>query len=372
MTSQLQLPQGPMVWPPTQAWPSAVHAGVRQLKAVARQWRDADGGTMGPILVAVSGGADSLALAAIAAETQRTTGITFGAIVLDHQLQEVTDDVARRTVQICATLGLAPVLTEHLIVPDHADGLEAAARQARYAAFVRCAHAVDAGGVLTAHTANDQAEQVLLGLARGSGVRSLAGIRKQRLHGSAGYKAIRIGRPILELTRHDTEAVCAWAGLSYFQDPMNLDDDVARIRVRKHLLPALTDPDSGLGPGVFSGLTTTAALAAEDADVLDELAVESFRALADEEAAQISFPLNRLRRLKPAILRRVVARAVRQFGAPQPSSERLYAIQELIFPPVGVASSAGPIQLEGHVSLYRTKATDEYAKLLVICSPPSE
>ncbi|NWN87442.1 MAG: tRNA lysidine(34) synthetase TilS [Micrococcaceae bacterium] len=372
MTTQLQVPQGPRIWPPTQAWPPAVHAGINQLKAMAHQWRNADDDSTGPILVAVSGGADSLALAVIAAETQRTTGITFGAIVLDHQLQHVTAKVARRTAEICGMLRLEPVLTERLSVTDHGDGLEAAAREARYAAFVRCAHEVDAAGVVTAHTANDQAEQVLLGIARGSGARSIAGIRKQRHHNSAGYQPIRIGRPILELTRQGTEAICTWAGLRYFQDPMNFDDDVARIRVRNHLLPTLTDPSSGLGPGVFSGLTTTAALAAEDADLLDELAEESYRALADEETHQISFSLAQLRALKPAILRRVVARAVRQFDAPQPTSERLRAVQELIFPPVGVASSAGPIQLEGHVSLYRKKATNEYAKLLVICSPPSE
>lgn len=366
----MQVPKGPATWPPTGAWPATVHAGVAQLKALAQRWGVDPGAS--PIMVGVSGGADSLALAVIAAETQRVTGIGFGAIILDHKLQEVTADVAQRTAQICETFGLAPVLTEGLQVTEHGEGLEAAARRARYDAFVRLADAAQAAGVLTAHTADDQAEQVLLGLARGSGLRSLAGIRKFRQHALAGYEPVNIGRPLLDLTRNDTETLCAWAGVQYFQDPMNDDQSVSRIRVRQHLLPALTDPQTGLGPGVFSGLVTTAVLAADDTDVLEELAAETYDALAVEEPAQIYFPLLQIQALKPAILRRVLAIAVQYFEAPQPSAERLAAIQDLVCPPVGRASSAGPVQLEGHVSVYRKKVTEEYAKLLVTRSVSSD
>lgn len=368
--SDIPLPKGPVTWPPSGAWPAAVHAGVGQLKALAQRWGVDPGAS--PIMVAVSGGADSLALAVMAAETQRVTGIGFGAIILDHRLQEVTADVARRTAQICETFGLAPVLTEGLQVTERGDGLEAAARRVRYDAFVRLTDTAQAAGILTAHTADDQAEQVLLGLARGSGLRSLAGIRKFRQHALVGYEPVNIGRPLLGLTRDDTETICAWAGLQYFQDPMNDDPSVSRIRVRQHLLPVLTDPETGLGPGVFSGLVTTAALAADDTDVLEELAAETYNALAVEEPTQIHFPLFQVQALKPAILRRVVALAVQHFDAPQPSAERLAAIQDLVFPPIGRASSAGPVQLEGHVSVYRKKVTEEYAKLLVIRSASSD
>lgn len=369
--SDIQLPKGPRQWPPSGAWPGAVHAGVGALKALAQRW-EVGPGVASQILVAVSGGADSLALAVVAAETRRVTGIRFGAIILDHKLQDVTADVAQRTARICETLGLGPVLTDELAVTEHGDGLEAAARRARYDAFVQLADTVGAAGVLTAHTADDQAEQVLLGLARGSGLRSLAGIRKFRHHALDGYKPVSIGRPFLELGRNATETICDWAGLQYFQDPMNDDPSVARIRVRHQLLPALTDPKSGLGPGVFSGLVTTAALAADDADVLEELAAQTYGALAVEAPTQVHFPLAQLQALKPAILRRVLVLAVQHFDVPQPSAERLVAIQNLVFPPIGRASSAGPVQLEGHLNVYRKNVTEEYAKLLVIRSVSSD
>lgn len=363
---QVQLPQGPATWPPNRAWPQTVHTGIGQLKDLIERWNIPAETPHHPLLVAVSGGADSLALAVLAAEVQRITGVHCGAIVLDHQLQAVTAAVAQRTAGICSRLGLAPVATQKLTVTASKQGLEADARRARYEAFVQCAHRHQAAGVLTAHTANDQAEQVLLGIARGSGLRSLAGIRQDRMHREPGYEPVRIGRPLLALTREDTESICTWAGIQYFEDPMNDDETIARIRVRKHLLPALADSETGLGPGVFSGLVTTAALAADDADVLEELATETFLNLAVIEPEQISFPLTALQQLKPAILRRVLALAVQHFQAPQPSFERLAAIEELVFPPVGRASSAGPIQLEGQLSVYRKKAGQEYAKLLVV------
>lgn len=370
--SAIPLPQGPETWPPSAAWPAAVHTGVGQLKSLAQRWDVQPGAASAPILVAVSGGADSLALAVVAAETQRVTGNRFGVIVLDHQLQDVTADVAERTTQLCASLGLAPVLTDQLEVLAASDGIEAAARRARYDAFVRLADAAQASGVLTAHTANDQAEQVLLGLTRGSGLRSIAGMQKFRTHTVNGYPPVNIGRPLLGLTREDTEVICHWAGLQYFEDPMNDDHSVTRIRIRKHLLPALADPKSGLGPGIFAGLVTTAALAADDADVLEELAADTYHALAVENTTHVEFRLGQMQALKPAILRRVVASAVQHFDAPQPSAERLAAVQDLVFPPVGRASSAGPVQLEGHVSVYRTTVAEEYAKLLVVRSASSD
>ena len=360
---------GPDTWPPSSAWPAAVHSGVKALRALVEGWSASQDQ---PILVGVSGGADSMALAALAAETQRTTGLTFGALIFDHQLQDVTAQVARQAARSCTVMGLHPVVLRKLTVTPGGDGLEAAARLARYDAFVHCAHEVQAAGVLTAHTENDQAEQVLLGLARGSGLRSIAGIRKQRTHDAPGYGPVRIGRPLLELTREATERICAWAGIRYFEDPMNRDDAIVRIRVRRHLLPALVNPSTGLGPGVFSGLVTTASLAADDAAVLEDIADATYRELVTEEPHQLSFPLKALQRLPPAILRRVIAIAVQHFGAPQPSFERLAAIQELVFPPLGRSSSSGPIQLEGHVSLYRKKGDEEYAKLLVIPSYPRD
>lgn len=360
-------PQGPTNWPPDKAWPKAVHAGIGALKNLLARW-ELPHADAGPVMVAVSGGADSMALAVLAAEVQRVTGIQCGAIIFDHQLQAITADVAQRTAEACARLGLGPVVQHSLTVTPSDEGLEADARRARYDAFGVLAQRLRAAGVLTAHTANDQAEQVLLGIARGSGTRSLAGIRGERPHHGDGHDPVSIGRPLLGLTRADTETICAWAGIEPFHDPMNDDETIARIRVRKRLLPALADPETGLGAGVFSGLVTTAALAADDADFLEEHAATAFRDLADLEATRVTFDLKALQTTHPAILRRVLALAVQHLGGPQPSYERLQALQDLVFPPVGRASSAGPIQLEGHVSAYRQKTAQEYAKLLVITS----
>src|SRR5699024_11511881 len=109
-----------------------------------------------------------------------------------------------------------------------------------------------------------------------------------------------------------------------------------------------------------------------DLDLLEDLADQSYSKLSATTATTIPFPLRQMQDLKPSILRRVVTHAVQQFHAPQPSAERLSAVQNLVFPPMGRASSAGPVQLEGHVSVYREKVSQEYAKLLVIRSTTSE
>ena len=125
---------GPDVWPPRTGWPAAVHRGVKALKAMVDTWSVPD---HQPVLLAVSGGADSMAMAALAAETQRTTGISFGALIVDHRLQAVTEQVAVQAAWSCKTMGLQPVLVQNLTVSAGRDGREAAARQARYEAFVQ-------------------------------------------------------------------------------------------------------------------------------------------------------------------------------------------------------------------------------------------
>src|SRR5699024_5986009 len=179
------------------------------------------------------GSADCVAVAVVAAETQRVTGLQFGAVILDHQLQQVTAAVAQRTAQLCRTLGLAPVLTDTLETTEQGDGLEAAARQARYDAFVRLAARARAAGVSTARTANARTQQVLLWLARGAGLRSLAGFRTSRQHVAASYDPAEIGRPVFSLTRYYTAAVGAWAAIQYLQEPTN--DILSRLPIRARL-----------------------------------------------------------------------------------------------------------------------------------------
>lgn len=208
-----------------------------------------------PLLVACSGGADSLALAAAAAIAGRRRGLGVRAIVVDHGLQPGSDEVAARVVR-----QLAPL--EVLVVPVQVDaggeGLEAAARKARYRALESAAAADEL--VLLGHTLDDQAETVLLGLARGSGTRSLAGMPARRG---------RFARPLLGLRRETTRAACAEFGLEPWDDPHNESPGFARARVRHRVLPVL---EAELGPGIAEALARTAGLARADADLLDEWA----------------------------------------------------------------------------------------------------
>ena len=207
------------------------------------------------VLIACSGGADSMALAEAAAfEGPRWgAGIRVGAVIIDHGLQSGSAEVAARTAEVLTARGLEPVLVRRVEV-GRAGGTEAAARDARYRAFEAAAAETGARAIALAHTLNDQAETVLLGLARGSGSRSLAGMRAI----TEGEKFSYL-RPFLNLTRSTTEAACEGAGIEFWQDPMNDDEAYSRVRVRKNVLPAL---EAELGPGIAEALLATALIAA--------------------------------------------------------------------------------------------------------------
>ena len=214
----------------------------------------AQAGPGGLVLAACSGGADSLALAAALAFEAPAKALRAGAVVVDHGLQ---DGSARRSAEL-----LAPVQVVAVQV-GAAGGPEAAARAARYAALDAVATRTGAELVLLGHTRDDQAETVLLGLARGSGTRSLAG-----MPASSG----RYRRPLLDLDRRTTARACAAQRLQPWQDPHNADPAFARARVRHEVLPVL---ERALGPGVAAALARTAALARADADTLDALAADA-------------------------------------------------------------------------------------------------
>ncbi len=202
---------------------------------------------LGPVAAAVSGGADSLALAAALAFERPGSG----ALVVDHGLQAESAEVAARAAQQCRDLGL-----DAHVLPVQVDGRgEAPARAARYALL----DAQPYDGVLLGHTLDDQAETVLLGLARGSGTRSLAGMAPVRG---------RYRRPFLDLDRATVRAACSEAGLVPWEDPHNADPSYARVRVRAEVLPVL---EATLGPGVAAALARTAMQLREDADALDAL-----------------------------------------------------------------------------------------------------
>ena len=222
--------------------------------------------TEGLVLVALSGGADSLALAAATAFEAGRAGIRAGAVIVDHNLQPGSADVAARAAETARQLGLEPVLVVGVTVGDDGSGPEAAARMSRYAAFDAALERTGASGVLLGHTLDDQAETVLLGLARGSGPTSLRGM------------AARTGpilRPLLGIRRAATRQFCVDAGLEPWSDPQNFDPRYARVRVRETVLPVL---ENELGPGVGLALARTAEALREDSDALDELARTGLRA----------------------------------------------------------------------------------------------
>ncbi|WP_017792023.1 tRNA lysidine(34) synthetase TilS [Leucobacter salsicius] len=245
------------------------------------------------VLVALSGGADSLALAFALAHEAPRSGVRSGAIIIDHGLQPGSAEVAEAAAAQARQLGLTPVIVERVHVDGESDrgGPEAAARSARYEAFTNAATATGARAILTAHTHDDQAEQVLLGIARGSGLRSIAGIPARRTLGDEPAAGVML-RPFLApdgetgapaITRATTEAACADYEASFWRDPHNSDPTYARVRVRERVLPML---EAELGPGVADALVRTAALAREDADALDDMATEVAQGLLRGRVAE--------------------------------------------------------------------------------------
>jgi tRNA(Ile)-lysidine synthase len=216
-------------------------------------------------------------------------------------------------------------------------GPEAAARDARHAALDAAADEAGAGAILLGHTLDDQAEQVLLGLARGSGTRSLAGMRPARG---------RLLRPLLGLRRADTLEICEAEGLEPWHDPSNADPAYARSRTRVEVLPLLEEK---LGPGVAESLARTAAILQLDADYLEDVANDTFARLREQSGAEISLPEEALRELAPAVRFRVIAKAAAAVGGQQPSYQRLLAAEALL----RRQGSAGPVELPGGVGVYR-------------------
>jgi tRNA(Ile)-lysidine synthase len=213
------------------------------------------------VLVACSGGPDSLALAAALAFVAPRAGLRAGGVTVDHGLQ---DGSAARAASVAAALtglGLEPVRAVSVTVRGDG-GPEAAARTARYDALSAVAAELGAAAVLLGHTLDDQAETVLLGLARGSGPRSLAGMPPRR-----GV----FRRPLLGVRRSVTAAACAALGLDPWDDPHNADRRYTRVRVRLDALPAL---EAALGPGVAEALARTADQLRADAEVLENISSE--------------------------------------------------------------------------------------------------
>ena len=324
--------------------PAAGVAAVRL--AVGRALADLPAGSL--VLVACSGGADSLALAAgtafvvgraarRAAEAGGVPPLRAGAVVVDHGLQEGSAAVAARAAAQCRDLGLDPVLVVRASVGTEG-GPEAAARDARYGALEDSARSRGAATVLLGHTLDDQAETVLLALARGSGPRSLAGMPPVR-----GV----FRRPLLGLRRTDTAAACAAQGLVPWQDPSNAGgpDGPRRSRVRHEVLPAVARV---LGPGVVPALARTAEQLREQADAIDTLAEDL---LARAAGPGDGWDVDVLAAAVPGIRRAALHAAALRGGCPAGSLTRRHvlALDALLVDWHG----QGPAHLPGGVEAVR-------------------
>ncbi|MFI8517840.1 tRNA lysidine(34) synthetase TilS [Streptomyces sp. NPDC085481] len=255
------------------------------------------------VLVACSGGADSMALASALAFEARKLDLRAGGITVDHGLQEGSEQRAREVADRMTALGLDPVETVTVTV-GRDGGPEAAARDARYAALDAVAERHGATAILLGHTRDDQAETVLLGLARGSGIRSLSGMAA--VSGTAG----RYRRPFLELDRQTVRKACIAQELAVWDDPHNSDPAYTRSRLRHEGLPAL---EKALGKGVVEALARTAQLSRDDADALDSWAADAEAHVRDETGR---LECAKLHGLPPAVRRRVLRRAMIAEGAP--------------------------------------------------------
>jgi tRNA(Ile)-lysidine synthase len=245
-----------------------------------------------PVVVACSGGPDSLALLALAV----VVDLAPVAVYVDHGLRDESHEDGRVVARAAEQLGVpARMIAVHV---EPGPNLEARARDARYDALERARVDVNASAVLVGHTADDQAETVLLNLLRGSASRGLGGMAVRR---------DSLVRPLLGLRRADTEAVCAALALTPARDAMNDDPTFRRVWIRNEVLPALA---AGAGRDLVPVLARQAEVLRADSDYLDELARAAWPPAPDRA------PAAALARLPLPLARR----AVRQWlGAPPPS-----------------------------------------------------
>jgi tRNA(Ile)-lysidine synthase len=285
------------------------------------------------VLVACSGGADSVALAVAALFVARRMGVRCGLVTVDHRLQDGSGERAAELADWALARGFLPVQVRTVRVGD-AGGPEAAAREARYAALEAAAVEHRAAMVLLGHTRDDQAETVLLALARGAGPRGLAGMPVRR--------GILL-RPLLDVARADTRKACVALGLVPWDDPHNVDPSYARARVRSDALPALV---AALGPAVVDNLARSAPMIAADNEALDALASAALGEATALDVAEIGG-------LHTAVRRRVLHLWARRLGAPGSalSHKHVEALDALVMQWRG----QGPVHLPGGILAARNR-----------------
>ncbi|SDQ63487.1 tRNA lysidine(34) synthetase TilS [Microbacterium sp. cf332] len=287
------------------------------------------------VVVALSGGADSLALAAATAFEAPKLGLRAASVTVDHSLQPGSDEVALAAANAAAGLGLDPLVVR--VEVGTAGGPEGAARDARYGVLRDAARDVGAAAVLLGHTLDDQAETVLLGLARGAGATSLAGMAADRTDEASGTRWLR---PLLAVRRETTAAACAAAGLDPWHDPHNRDDRYRRVRVRERVLPLL---EAELGPGIAEALARTADQLREDTEAFDDMIAETIEDIVEPAEAGIAISVAALAANPPALRHRIIRHVVQSEFHESLTRSQTLEVARLVTDYTG----QGPIDLPG-------------------------
>jgi tRNA(Ile)-lysidine synthase len=282
------------------------------------------------VMVACSGGPDSLALLSATIFEGHKAAIRVIGVTVDHGLQDGSAEHALSVVAQMAVMGADETASARVTVEAAGLGVEAAAREARYEVLEQMREHFDAALVLIGHTREDQAETVLLGLTRGSGGRSLAGMRRQFAH---------YARPLLDVSRDDTVTACQVEGLQTWEDPHNFDLGFTRVRVRRRVLPMLEDQ---LGPGVVANLARSADQLRADIDLLDELAASAYTSLGELNVVE-------LMATPPALLTRVLRLAALDAGA---VDAELFHVHVMALRDLVTGVLRGRVQLPGHVTAH--------------------
>ena len=302
-------------------------------RSLLREWKRLNLPAITPVVVAVSGGADSVALLLSLDELVKGGRLETEILVahLDHRLRGKASDADARWVEALvkqlghsATVGRIDVKKR---AAKTGDNLEQAARRVRYEFLEKTARAQRAKVILTAHTMDDQAETVLLNLLRGSGAGGLGGVEPVRPIGPASE--ILLGRPLLSWAqREDTENYCRQRGVEWRTDAMNLDEKFARVRVRRQLLPLMQT----FNPKLVAGLARTAELLREDSSALDRGAARLLELSLEPGTDQNTVRLDLLAASPPALRRRALRLWIEQCRGDLKRLERVHvaALEQLL------------------------------------------
>lgn len=268
------------------------------------------------LLVAVSGGADSMALASATLFEAKKLGLAVATVTVDHGLQPKSASVATQTQQKLLALGYEHALIKKVNV-GKTGGPEAAARKARYQALEQVRLETKSDWIVLGHTSDDQAETVLLGLARGSGARSLSGMSEV---------TGKLLRPLLSVSRKVTVQFCKDEQIRVWNDPQNKSLKFLRVRVRSKIIPFL---EKQLGPGISWNLIRSSDQLRQDDNYLSAVALKEFKKLAKTTSSSVSIEVAKLEKLPEAILHRVLKESI-DFFQLDSSRKHVLAVADLI------------------------------------------